>query len=295
MQHDSDKYQYVFIIGAARSGTKFMRDVLATANNVAVVPYDINYIWRHKNEHKPTDDLRVEELTYDIQQYIRKYVTKYALKNKQTRYRQDVDTIVEKTVSNTLRVPFCAEVFPNAKFIVLVRNGLDVTSSSLREWKKDVDWRYGVKKLRYLPLGQLKYLFTNFKLTNRLLDKKHSSAYQHWGPLTNDATTCVTEENIYKVCAQQWVDCVTKSLDDVESLPEERTLLVKYEDFVSNQDVRANLFSFSGVKDIPTAEAGFNSLYREQNSRWDQNLTSLQRKEILSIVDSTLAKFGYNQ
>ena len=37
----------IILIGAARSGTKFLRDVLASAVGVKSVPYDVNYIWRH--------------------------------------------------------------------------------------------------------------------------------------------------------------------------------------------------------------------------------------------------------
>ena len=49
--------QIVIIIGAARSGTKYLRDVLATAPNAARVPYDINYIWRYGSESHPDDAL----------------------------------------------------------------------------------------------------------------------------------------------------------------------------------------------------------------------------------------------
>ena len=47
--------QIVIIIGAARSGTKYLRDVLATAPNAARVPYDINYIWRYGSEIREGD------------------------------------------------------------------------------------------------------------------------------------------------------------------------------------------------------------------------------------------------
>ena len=61
----------VFIIGAARSGTKFLRDVLAASPEVACVPYDVNYIWRYKNENYPHDALAVESITKKIKFSIR--------------------------------------------------------------------------------------------------------------------------------------------------------------------------------------------------------------------------------
>src|SRR4051812_20775701 len=42
-------FQPVIVIGAARSGTKLLRDSLATHADVARVPYDVNYVWRFGN------------------------------------------------------------------------------------------------------------------------------------------------------------------------------------------------------------------------------------------------------
>jgi hypothetical protein len=47
----------VFVIGAARSGTKFLRDVIGASPYAAVVPYDVNYVWRGGNEGFPDDAL----------------------------------------------------------------------------------------------------------------------------------------------------------------------------------------------------------------------------------------------
>ena len=40
----------IVLIGAARSGTKILRDALATALGVPQVPYDVGYVWRYGNE-----------------------------------------------------------------------------------------------------------------------------------------------------------------------------------------------------------------------------------------------------
>ena len=36
----------VIVLGAARSGTKMLRDAIAANNGGFKVPYDINYVWR---------------------------------------------------------------------------------------------------------------------------------------------------------------------------------------------------------------------------------------------------------
>jgi len=44
----------VIIIGAPRSGTNIIRDVIVTNNNFTTWPCDeINYVWRYKNLEYP--------------------------------------------------------------------------------------------------------------------------------------------------------------------------------------------------------------------------------------------------
>ena len=48
----------VVIIGAPRSGTNMLRDILSTFEGVATWPCDeINYIWRHGNMSYPSDEI----------------------------------------------------------------------------------------------------------------------------------------------------------------------------------------------------------------------------------------------
>ncbi len=47
----------VIVIGAARSGTKVLREMLAASPNVAAVSFDVNFIWRTGNEGEANDVL----------------------------------------------------------------------------------------------------------------------------------------------------------------------------------------------------------------------------------------------
>ncbi len=142
--HDQLKipYQPIILIGAARSGTKLVRDIIASHPAIAAVPYDINYIWRLGNEAFAHDELPVNCLNPRIRQSIRKEIQRF---DKQTPF------LIEKTVSNCLRVPFVNAIFPEAKFIHLLRNGLDVVESVYRQWMASPDWRYIWRKGRAFP------------------------------------------------------------------------------------------------------------------------------------------------
>ena len=70
----STPYRPIILLGAARSGTKLLRDVIATHPNIGKVPYDINYIWRLGNEFIPHDELEPEQATPIVIQRIRKSI-----------------------------------------------------------------------------------------------------------------------------------------------------------------------------------------------------------------------------
>ncbi|MDH5508429.1 MAG: sulfotransferase, partial [Anaerolineae bacterium] len=135
--------QPVFLIGAARSGTKLLRDIVSQHPDVEKIPYDINYIWRFGNEKLSHDELTPSLLTPQIIKRIRQQFETY---------HAGRSILIEKTVSNCLRIPFVAAVFPQAKFIHLIRHGEDVVESAYRQWIAPPDWNYIFEKARTFPL-----------------------------------------------------------------------------------------------------------------------------------------------
>lgn len=149
-----NKFELVFLIGAARSGTKMLRTLLEQSNSVAVIPYDINYIWKYGNYEIEHDELKNIEISKNTEKFIKNYIIKQQKKMKKP-------ILVEKTVSNCLRVEYIKKIFPNAKIIHLYRDGRDVALSAKHRWegsvfdkelqsKKDI-----VKKILDLPFFQL--------------------------------------------------------------------------------------------------------------------------------------------
>ena len=52
------------IIGAPRSGTNMLRDVLTSFDGIGTWPCDeINYIWRHGNVRYPSDEIPADRAT----------------------------------------------------------------------------------------------------------------------------------------------------------------------------------------------------------------------------------------
>ena len=122
--HDSP----VIIIAAARSGTKMLRAALAASPVFVDFPYDINYVWKYQNYDINHDELTEENLTPTIKKFIRNRFEKLVLK-------KDSKRVLEKTVSNSLRVDFVRAVFPKCKIIHLYRDGHDVAADARLCWQ----------------------------------------------------------------------------------------------------------------------------------------------------------------
>ena len=134
----------VVLIGAARSGTKILRDSLAEAAGAGAVPYDIGYVWRAGALDHPNDALDPASLSPRVRDFIARFVDGYA--------EGQPPVVIEKSVGNTMRVPFVASVLPNATYVHLIRDGVDVVESTRRQWIAPADYRYLAGKARHFPL-----------------------------------------------------------------------------------------------------------------------------------------------
>lgn len=130
------EYQPVILIGAPRSGTNMLRDVITRIEGVGTWPCDeVNYVWRHGNRGHFSDELSPVLAKPEVRKFIRGQFNKVA-RRFQLRY------VVEKTCANSLRVGFIDRIFPEARYIYLVRDGRDTTASAMKRWKAPLNLPY---------------------------------------------------------------------------------------------------------------------------------------------------------
>ena len=214
--------RHIVLIGAARSGTKILRDVLSQAAGVGAVPYDIPFVWRDGHDRAAGDRLDPDSLTPGNSRFIASYVDKYCA--------GDPPAVVEKTVGNALRVPYVHRVFPDADFVHLIRDGLDVVESTSRQWTAPADHRYLVGKLRHFPVRRLPTYGFDYVRSQM----KRSSAAGHvasWGVRYPGMQQDLLTDDLLTVCARQWRWCVDTATEDFNSLGI-NPVQVQYEDFV---------------------------------------------------------------
>lgn len=128
---DNFQLSYAFIIGCGRSGTTLLGDILSAHHNTAYL-YEPYYLW---SAIDPTldvlnlfqnitpslflgSDFYLENHTTSFTNYIRHYIN-----------NNHAQLLIEKTPLNTFRIAWLRQLVPDAKFIHIVRDGLDVCNS----------------------------------------------------------------------------------------------------------------------------------------------------------------------
>ena len=242
--------QPVIIIGAGRSGTNMLRDVLAQLAGIDTWPCDeINYIWRHGNRDYPTDEFTVEHATTEVTRYIRSQFSRRIRQSGLSQYPENQRFILEKTCANSLRVPFVDAVLPEARYLFLIRDGRDVVASAKERWRAPLDIPYLLAKARYVPKSDLVYYASRY-LGNRLSRRRSSQkALAVWGPRFEGMAELGQQHKLEHVCARQWVRCVEQSENAFSRMDKEKYHQIHYEQFVRHPlSVLSSVARFLGLQ-----------------------------------------------
>lgn len=281
--------QPVIIVGAARSGTKYLRDVLATASNAAKVPYDVSYIWRYGSEDYPHDALPASLASEKKSRFIHAQIHRLAKADPAS------GTVVfEKTVGNTLRVPFVDDVLPDAKFVHLVRDGRAVTESAMRQWSEPMDWRRLIEKVRGLPLQNIGYAVW---FAGNFMKGLYSGrgGGRVWGPRYPGIDADVESgRDLAEICAEQWRACVSSATEALEAIPADRRITIRYDELVGGTEALESVARFCELDGINCVL----SAHRERvdtrtDDKWRTALSADQQARIAPILNSELARLGY--
>ena len=279
----------IVILGAARSGTKFLRDLLATSPGAKAVPYDVNYVWRYQAEAATDDLLSPEDLSIAKRDFILSTVRSLA-----GIAEGDQETaMIEKTVSNTLRVPFVASIMPNAHFVHLVRDGREVTESAMRMWQAPPDFGALWTKLRGIPLSNLGYVFWfagNF--AKGLVSGRGGGKV--WGPRYPGIETDATALPLSAVCARQWLHCVTAARRDLALLPPEQVHEIRYEDLIRDPQTLQWLVERLGLPGGAQIIQTYKSRLRAgKPGAWREKMAEADQAAMQQEIGPALDRLGY--
>jgi len=283
-------FSTVFIIAAPRSGSNLLRDHIAQFEGVGTWPCDeINYIWRHGNHRHPTDEFPACFATPEFARYIQNCFSRLARE-------RDLQVVLEKTCANSLRVEFLARIFPESRFIFLIRDGRDCTASAMERWQARVDFEYHFKKARFVPASDLAYYGFRF-LRNRLRKTlSRQRVLATWGPRFEGMDEILRNQGLAVTCALQWKRCVELSNQALQRLLPSRLFRLRYEDLVSTPEkALTRVAEFLEIHTPPKSlEEASSKVTATSLGKWHSQLSAEERDIVQSLLSETLRTHGYS-
>ena len=274
----------IIIIGAPRSGTNILRDVLTALPDLTTWPCDeINYIWRYGNANHPSDELTPEHATNDVRSYVRKAFESVSSSSGGRR-------LVEKTCANSLRLDFVRCVIPEANFIFLVRDGRDAIASTLAQWHSSPRMTYLLKKARYVPVRDLPHYAGSFLASQWTRLTSTDKRWGTWGPRFRSIDDELMRRSLPEVCAMQWAHCVRRAADAMAGIPHAQRIKLRYEDFVA--DPVKQLTALADHFEIAADRSSLHSISSNVSSssvgKWSRSVDSAQMANAMTFANSIL-------
>ena len=295
--------EFVIILGAARSGTTMLANLLKKDPRVLYIG-EPRYVWKYKNFHHGHDKLTKEHITSEIRNHIVSFFNNQLLQN-------EAEILLEKTPSNSLRFEFVYDLFPQAKFIHIIRNGYDVARSAKQRWQgaytnTELAHKSNLNEISRATNKRLKRKWdhSNIRWKDLLLDLKYSlPLYLNnagiikqsiWGPCYPGIRHDFKHMELIEVCSLQWKHSVESVLEFKNSKSFNGAYFeIRYEDIVSGDQTRVtDMFDFAGIELSDCSIKQLKSI--KNNYQAEINSDSKDSDLIYKQCHSLLEMLGYH-
>ena len=244
---------------------------------------NINFIWRHGNSFRDDDEFSADDATKSVIKYIRLAFEKFSVKSG---YRN----LVEKTEANSLRIPFVNKVFPQAKFIFVIRDGRDAIASMLNRRNHPLDLTFLIKKAKYVPLSDIPIVFFRYTLNTirKYIFKSKKNFFL--GPIYKGMDKDINNYTEPEIVAIQWAKCIERAYEDLKNINKSRIHVIRYEDLVKAPHKSiTDLLNYVG---IDTNSKNFNLLIDKiLSSNMGKETASNEMKTVRGISDKSVGRW----
>ena len=198
----------VFVVGCSRSGTTVAYNVLGMAPELASMHKESHDFWNtlhpisenNWNSHSLTEK--------DVSKRVKQEVLRFFYRN------LGAKRFVDKANQNCFRIPYLHDIFPDAFFVYIKRDGRDNINSMIHGWNRPDE--YGTWS-EYLPV---QVAIDNAK-------------YKRWCFFLFKGWRDYTEKSIEEVCAAQWIEANKSVMAAKNLIPENHWVEIVYEELLS--------------------------------------------------------------
>jgi hypothetical protein len=231
----------VLLLGATRSGKTMVANLLDEQPDFSLACEPLT-TW-NVNERNHRDDVRkAADATTETTACIRHEIERFLARTSAARYLDDLP-------HHALRVPFCATVLPEARFIVVYRDGRDSIRDMLYGWRyrdtilKVWSRRMGgtsrnAVRLSRLPRHAIRWI-------HNLVRQRSLGRRRTWGPTVRGQHEFSATHTLVETVGYQWSQMIEQLQAGVAELPAEKVLEIRFEQMIA--DPRA---TFKGVAEF---------------------------------------------
>lgn len=200
----------VFILGCSRSGTTVTFETITAAPQLMSFGYELPQFWNslvgpHTNnwasEAADENDAGAEH-----RQRVFEYIYQHLGEGR----------LADKTCINVMRGRYLYELFPNAKFVFIQRDGRDNVSSMMDGWRQDA--HFGL---------------TQFLGTSPEPVSINDGEFSEWSFFLPPGWRDYNKASLEEVCAYQWIQANQLALEAKEAIPDSQWIHMRYEDIFS--------------------------------------------------------------
>ncbi|MCA9102831.1 MAG: sulfotransferase [Pirellulales bacterium] len=293
----ADSVQFTCEVGAARSGTNFLGELLSQHPDLAYWRRP-KYVWRHGNAWKSDDCLTADDARPRVKQYIRRRFTEKA-------QEEGKQHLLVCTQANSLALGFVDAVFPDGKIIHIIRDGREVASSQAKEWEihSSITKSKGSRppfftllrqRIGEVPPSDLPAYFGEFAGT--VWTMLAGSKYRYsMGPKIHDWRKRKAEMGRLEYTALTWRECVAAAREVGRRLPANRYLEVRFEDVVARpEETVPRLLEFLGLPPAKEVDEFIaKRIDRSTVGKWLDRISDEEMARIMPYVGDLCRDLGY--
>ncbi len=276
----------VIVTGTPRSGKSCISEILDHLDEFKWLSEPL-MVWDMEFGARPDDRRGAEDATDALRTKITNACADLVGGSPGVRYLDDLSY-------HALRTPFVHALMPNAKIIHVIRKPQDAVPEMSYGWSyKDTVAKAILRRrnaIRPSTLPRHLVRFARNFIVRRLKGRRAT-----WGPRVPDLAEFVGGHSVAEVAGYQWMKMVEIAKDDLETLPQENWLEVRFDRLLADPGGEAlRIGQFCGVKS-PQALADFAVEYIDPTLVYDRRVEPSAEEwvKVNKMIESLQQRLGY--